>query len=56
MRIGVDVDGVVYDWEGQAREMLGEKGVILPPSTGWNSIKESVDSRWWEWLWSPENS
>lgn len=56
MRIGVDIDGVVYDWEGQARKMLEQKGVILKPSTGWNSIKEGVDPKWWEWLWSAENA
>lgn len=53
MRIGLDIDGVVADWESNARRLLKEEfGVDLPISTGWSSIFDSVPKEQWDWLWS----
>jgi uncharacterized HAD superfamily protein len=61
LRIGLDIDGVMYHWEKTARYMLRE---ILPnspykgdpalerPSTGWNYIEHNVAPEHWKWLWS----
>lgn len=60
MRIGLDLDGVCYQWTKTARYMLRE---ILPNSpytksgplgtecTSWDYIQEHVDPAHWKWLW-----
>ena len=60
MRIGLDVDGVLYQWDKTARYMLRE---ILPgstyskygplgrTSTHWGYIQENVSKDDWSWLW-----
>jgi len=53
MRIGLDIDGVVYDWEGRARKILAEEfGVDLPLSSEWDSIKNAITPEQWNWLWT----
>lgn len=61
MRIGLDIDGVIYQWEKTARYMLRE---ILPgqryrddpalrvQSPRWDYIKDVVDKEAWDWLWT----
>ena len=53
LRIGLDVDGVLYNWEAQARNLLKrEFSVDLPISSEWDSIKDSVTEYQWYWLWN----
>lgn len=61
MRIGIDLDGVVYQWTKTARYMLRE---ILPNSpytkdgplgqecTEWDYIKHNVSPEHHKWLWN----
>lgn len=60
MRIGIDIDGVCYQWTKTARYMLRE---ILPNSpyakSGamgvedpcWDHIPKNIDPVHWKWLW-----
>ncbi len=60
MRIGIDIDGVCYQWTKTARYMLRE---ILPNSpytkdgplgtecTRWDYIKDNVEPKHDKWLW-----
>lgn len=60
MRIGLDIDGVMYKWDNTARYMLRN---VLPDSpykddenlmheaTYWNYIPDHVAPEHWEWLW-----
>lgn len=55
MRICIDLDGVLYEWERTARYMLREmRGCIwlTVPSRDWNSIEDNVTPEDWDWLWS----
>jgi 5'(3')-deoxyribonucleotidase len=53
MRIAIDLDGVLYDWEGTARFLLREyRDVDLPISTHWEAIKEAIPDDDWQWLWN----
>lgn len=65
MRLGIDIDGVMYRWDLTARYMLRE---VLPnspyskftlggtpqgESTHWNDIQDHlVDPAHWKWLWT----
>lgn len=61
MRIGVDIDGVMYKWEEVARFMLFD---VLPDSPykrsgplglgnlHYNYIKECLKPEHWHWLWT----
>jgi uncharacterized HAD superfamily protein len=60
MRIGVDIDGVMYMWEKTARYMLREilpnspykkEGPLGATSDGWDYIQNNVDPAHWKWLW-----
>ncbi len=55
MRIGLDLDGVVANWERTAKDWLnyhrGTKLNLEEVSTSWHSIQESVSKEDWEWLW-----
>jgi uncharacterized HAD superfamily protein len=60
MRIGVDIDGVMYKWDKTARYMLRD---VLPNSPYkdspllkqeaqyWNWIPDQVKKEHWNWLW-----
>lgn len=60
MRIGVDIDGVLYQWTKTARFLLRE---VLPNSPytkdgplgqecdSWNHIKQNVKPEHYRWLW-----
>jgi uncharacterized HAD superfamily protein len=61
MRIGVDLDGVLYEWEKTARYMLREvlpnspypkDGPLGQTSADWNYIENNVDPEHWGWLWT----
>lgn len=59
MRIGLDIDGVMYKWDKTARYMLRDvlpnspyKEVLQQESQGWDWIKEQVTPEHWEWLWT----
>ena len=59
-RIGVDLDGVCYQWNKTARYMLRDilpnspypkAGALGLPSQTWNYIQENVSKEHWNWLW-----
>lgn len=59
MRIGVDIDGVMYHWDKTARYMLREvlpdspyKDALNEPGLYWNHIQDQVSKEHWSWLWS----
>lgn len=59
MRIGLDIDGVMYTWDRTARYMLRK---VLPnspyidtlreESQSWDWIKDKVSPEHWDWLWT----
>src|SRR6185503_19620874 len=60
MRIGIDIDGVCYQWSKTARFMLREvlpnspytkDGPMGQESTDWRYIPDNVDKKHWNWLW-----
>lgn len=54
-RIGVDLDGVVYNWTDTARFLLEwEFGISLGESMYWDHIKEQISDEQWAWLWNSE--
>lgn len=61
MRIGLDLDGVCYQFDSIARYMarrhMEEQGLIPPPalyapSKNWGWIKACVPKETWRWLWT----
>jgi len=59
MRIGCDIDGVMYCWDKTARYMLRDvlpnspyKKVLQQESQGWDWIEEQVAPEDWRWLWT----
>jgi len=69
MRLGVDIDGVLYDWEGYARETLQYGEVwglpekltdeqykaLYPQISHWDRIEEVVGKKNWDWFWANQN-
>jgi len=52
IRIGVDVDGVLYRWSDTARWILHHAfGYNLGDSTSWHYLKSQVKPAHWDWLW-----
>lgn len=57
MRIALDLDGVVYQWDKTARYMLRtmrgyeNASPLKHESPHWNHIEESVNPEDWDWLW-----
>jgi uncharacterized HAD superfamily protein len=47
VRIGLDIDGVMYKWEEHARYMLRE---VLPESPFYNDQRLMVESKWWTYI------
>lgn len=56
MRIGIDIDGVLYPWTDAANAALVERfGIEDPgPHLGWDWLKEQITGEQWRWLWTPE--
>jgi len=61
MRIGVDIDGVLYEWSKTSRYLLREvlpgspypkTGPLGQESTHWNYIQDNVSPEHWKWLWT----
>lgn len=54
MRIGLDMDGVVVDWQSAAVRMMNERGYDLDVSDWkyWNWLKDQIKPKDWEWLWN----
>lgn len=61
MRIGVDIDGVLYEWSKTCRYLLrevlpdspyGRDGPLGRESTNWNYIQDNVSPEHWRWLWT----
>lgn len=61
MKIGLDLDGVCYEWEKTARYMLRRRildrgdvcpGPLLVESQHWDWIQQHVSANDWKWLWS----
>lgn len=54
-RIGVDLDGVLYQWDATARWLLNWKfGVEIGESKHWDYILECVSEQQWKWLWQAD--
>lgn len=57
MRIGIDIDGVLFPFDTVARQVLARQfpGHRVPqqPSKAWSSLKGEVAPELWRWLWSP---
>jgi len=60
LTIGVDIDGVLYQWEKTARYMLREvlpnspytkDGPLGRVSESWGYIQSHVRPEHWDWLW-----
>lgn len=57
MKIGVDIDGVLFPWVDVANEALVAKfGIEDPgPHTSWSYLKDQCLTReQWTWLWTAE--
>lgn len=58
LRFGIDVDGVLYQWDKTARYMLRTEfgypkdGPLGQPGTYWNSMQDVVTKEHWSWLWN----
>ncbi len=53
LRFGMDIDGVIYNWDDTARFLLNYQfGYKLPPATHWNEYEDAVTTEHWKWLWS----
>jgi len=56
VRVGIDVDGVLFPWEDIAREVVSRRfGIPTPaPSSHWHYLKETLPPSAWRWLWTEE--
>ena len=61
LRIGIDVDGVMYHWNKTARYMLRDvlpdspytmDGPMGKESDEWDHVKDNVSDDHWRWLWT----
>jgi len=59
VRIGLDIDGVMYKWDKTARYMLREvlpdspyKETLKQEAQHWDWIKDNVSPEHWDWLWT----
>lgn len=54
-RIGLDMDGVLYNWERAVRNLVMERtGQEVPLSTSWDFLKQTIGPETWRWVWKPE--
>lgn len=56
MRVGIDIDGVLYPWDEAARDALQWKFRIERPgpSLYWTWLKDNITRDQWDWLWTEE--
>lgn len=56
LRIGIDIDGVLFPWDDVAREALASRfGIPKPgPSTYWHYLKDNIPPTCWRWLWTAD--
>lgn len=56
MKIGIDIDGVLFPWDDVAREAVSARFGVegLTPSTHWDYLKDNLPPTAWRWLWSRE--
>lgn len=56
MRIGIDIDGVLFPWTDVANEAVMERfGVPDPgPHVEWEHLKNLLTRDQWGWLWTAE--
>src|SRR5688572_5241981 len=58
MRIGLDLDGIVYNWDKTVRYMLRtmkgypREGPLGHEALHWDYIQENVKPEDWKWVWS----
>lgn len=53
VRLGLDVDGVLYRWSDTARYLLETYwNIDVGESQHWDWIKDHVTKEAWKWLWS----
>jgi hypothetical protein len=57
VRIGIDIDGVLFPFDTVARHVLHQRfprhNVPEQPSKSWSALKGEVAPELWRWLWSP---
>lgn len=51
MRIGVDIDGVLFPWDSVARAVLRANP---EPSSHWYGLRDEVTEAEWTWLWNTD--
>jgi hypothetical protein len=58
MKVGIDIDGVLYPWTDCANEALVAKfGIVNPgPHHGWDWLKQNITKEQWSWLWTDEGT
>ena len=58
MKVMLDLDGVIYDFQGAANAALSARYgyADIGEWTHWNYGKEQVSKEAWSWLWSEEGS
>lgn len=58
MKIGIDIDGVLYPWTDAANEaVIARFGVADPgPHRYWGWLKEQLAPDQWAWLWTDDGS
>lgn len=53
LRIVVDIDGVLFDWDASARELLAHhRNVSVPPFEHWDFVQDHVSHEDWRFLWN----
>lgn len=56
MRIGFDIDGVLYPWTAAVNDAVIERFDIPDPGEHqyWDYLKERLTGEQWQWVWSDE--
>lgn len=54
MRVGLDLDGVTFNWSGAVRKALAQHRGIedVGESTHWDYVKERIPAEDWRWVWT----
>lgn len=56
MRIGIDIDGVLFPWDDVAAEAVASRFRIPNPGASghWYHLRDTLPPTAWRWLWSEE--